>query len=98
MPKPPPDSLLSRTESQVSCQLELETIILQPTSGSYSKLNEVGTRIWQLIEQPRRVSELLDAVQSEFAVDQQTCETEVSAFIDTLVRKKLAKLKEPSTN
>lgn len=79
-----------KTSNQVSCELDGETVILQPQSGVYFKINEVGTRIWELLDQPRDIHWLAQTLTEEFEVDPETCQKEVFAFLESLITKKLA--------
>jgi hypothetical protein len=40
--------------------------------------------VWELIETPVRVSELVDALAVKYDVDRPTCEQDVLAFLDEL--------------
>ena len=51
-------SIVVASQEQVSCDLAEEVAILDVTSGIYYGLNTVGARIWQLVQEPRMVSEL----------------------------------------
>ena len=46
------------TKHQVSCPLGEDTIILDMKAGLYFSLDNVGAKVWELIQQPRSVSEL----------------------------------------
>ncbi|HVX56205.1 MAG TPA: PqqD family protein [Pseudolabrys sp.] len=62
-----------------------ESVMLDSEGGRYFGLNAVGTYIWGLLEQPHSASELQAAVCAEFEVDPATCETDLSAFLDSMI-------------
>ena len=45
------DAIVKAAKEQVSCDLAGEAVILNLKSGQYFGLNEVGTRIWNLIQE-----------------------------------------------
>lgn len=47
---------------------EGETVIVDPVSGRYYGLNDYAVRVWTLIQQPRSVGELRDALLAEYEV------------------------------
>ena len=47
-------------EDQISRDLDGEAVILNMKSGVYCGLNEVGARIWQLIQKPMSVTHIRD--------------------------------------
>jgi hypothetical protein len=69
---------------QVSTELGSETVILGVEAGRYFGLNEVGARIWSLLQAPRRVSELCDAIQEEYDVTQAECTRDVLELLHEL--------------
>jgi hypothetical protein len=75
-------SVLKRTTNQVCCDLGGESIILNLKSGIYYSLDELGTRIWALIEQPTAITGIRDAIVAEYDVQPEVCERDVRAFIE----------------
>jgi len=57
--------------------LEGEVVIMNKRDNVYYGLNDVGGRIWQLIKEPRVVSDLIDTLMKEYEVDRTTCASEV---------------------
>ncbi len=52
----------------------LSSILL---SGVYYGLNAVGASIWNLLQQPRTVSEIRDAILGEYEAEPQQCERDL---------------------
>jgi hypothetical protein len=44
-------------------------------------MNPVGARIWELLKQPKSVSELRDALLDEYEVDQERCAQDLLALL-----------------
>jgi hypothetical protein len=78
------DSIVVATESQVSCALNEETVILHFNKGAYFGLNEVGTAIWQQLQKPQSVGAIRDAIVAEFEVEQAQCESDVLSLLNKL--------------
>lgn len=79
--------------SQTSLMSELagEAIILDPTSGIYYGLsNDVGIRIWQLIQQATTVGSVQAQILSEYDVDAEQCDRDVSVILQHLLDHNLA--------
>lgn len=62
---------------QVSCELDGEAVILSLDQGVYYGLNPVGAFAWALLERPRTVAELRDAVVEAYEVDAPTAEADL---------------------
>jgi hypothetical protein len=52
--------------------------------GQYYGLDEVGTRIWSLLKEPRTLSQIRDILMDEFDVDPEVCSLELKAIVDEL--------------
>jgi hypothetical protein len=68
---------LSATIGEESAMMSIET-------GNYLTLSRVGTRIWELIEQPTTVSALCARLTEEFDVTAEHCRAEVDQFLTDL--------------
>ena len=86
-------SVVVAAEGQVACDLAGEAAILDIQSGMYYGLNAVGARIWQLIQEPRSVNEVLDTVLGEYDVEPDRCERDLLALLQELAAKGLIEVK-----
>jgi hypothetical protein len=80
------------TSHAVSTDLEGEAVILDTSAGEYYGLNEVGARIWTLLQEPMAFAELVDALVEEYAVDREQCEAEVRGLLGQMVEKNLLEI------
>ena len=87
-------SIITVAKEQVSCDLAGETAILDLKSGQYYGLNPVGTRIWELIQESRSVTEVLSIILDEYDVEAQACERDLIAVIEELHGKGLLEVKD----
>ena len=81
------------SQDQVSCDLSGESAILNLKAGVYYGLNEVGTRVWNLIQEPRRVSELKDAILQEYEVEPHRCEVDIMTLLQDLLENGLIEVR-----
>lgn len=81
-----------RSPDQVSGDLDGKVVLLSIENGEYYNMNEVGSRIWALLEKPMTVTMLIDTLLAEFEVERATCEKEAMAFLEQLQRDKLLKM------
>ena len=61
-----------------------EAIVLNMKSGVYFGMDQVAALIWSLLEKPRTVGEIRDAIMKEYDVDSSTCEQDLRSFLDHL--------------
>ena len=59
-------------------------MMMSAERGNYIGLSRVGSRIWELIEQPRDLDDVCAILEAEFAVEPERCRAEVMAFVREL--------------
>lgn len=79
-------------DNALSTAIDGETVILQQEAGEYYGLNEVATFIWELLEEPRTVDEICEAVTAEYDVTYERCEADVTMMLTELAEKELVTL------
>jgi hypothetical protein len=91
------DSVVVAVKSQVSCQVDAETVVLHFDKGLYFGLNEVGTLIWNQVQQPRKVREICDAILREYNVSREQCERDLFTVLGDLSEKGLVEVRDAAT-
>ncbi|TXC92352.1 lasso peptide biosynthesis PqqD family chaperone [Metabacillus litoralis] len=66
-----------------------EKVMLSVKNGKYYNLGETGGVIWDLIENPIKVREIVESMKAEYDVNDQECEIQVRSFLDNLIREGL---------
>jgi len=69
--------------------LEGEAVILDLASGTYFGLNEVGTRVWRMIDEGRDAAEIVDIVAKEYQADRGTIAQDVARLLNDLSARRL---------
>lgn len=90
------ESVVSVAKDNISCSVGEEAAILHMRSGLYYGLDPVGTRIWNLLKDPRSVEELRSALVAEFEVDSVRCEGDLLALLEKLRMEGLIEIQEPA--
>jgi hypothetical protein len=71
-------------KEQVSSDLAGEAVILDLKSGVYYGLNPVGASIWNLIQEPRTINEVRDAILAQYEVEPEQCDRDIKALLEQL--------------
>jgi Coenzyme PQQ synthesis protein D (PqqD) len=72
------------SRDQVSADLGGEAAILHLKNGVYYSLDPVGARIWELLQQPRRVGQILASLTEEFDVEAERCKRDLIELLAKL--------------
>ena len=75
-------------------ELDDEAVILELASGRYYGLDEVGTRMWQLLRQHGCLRPVHQALLEEYQVAEDQLRRDLLEFVDDLAARKLLELHE----
>lgn len=87
------DKMVRRTGDLIETEVDGELVALHVDNGTCYGFNGTATRIWALIEQPKRLSELKEALLREFDVDPSTCEAQLKDLLDELAADGLVEIR-----
>ncbi len=88
------DTQVVAAQRLVSSDVGGQTVVLGIETGKYYSLNEIGSRIWGFLQQPRTIGEVRDLTVSEYAVDAAQCEADLLALFERLADEKLIEVIE----
>ena len=91
----PLDASVVATERQLSTTLGDEVIILGLDDSMYYGLSATGVRIWELVQVPRTVGEILAALVADYEVDRHRAETDLEALLADLHSRGLIAITQP---
>lgn len=85
-------TMVMASQEQISCDLGEEAAILGMRSGVYYGLNPIGARVWNLLQQPRSVGEIRDAIVGEYDVTAEYFEPDLIKLLQQMLREGLVEL------
>jgi hypothetical protein len=77
-------SIVVRRKDMLEAAVDGEVVALDAEKGMCYGLDSVGSRIWTLLAEPRRVSNLCAVLVSEYDVDAADCERDVLVLLEEL--------------
>jgi len=83
------ESKVQRNPEMVSGNMDGEVVMLSIQRGEYFGLDKIGSRIWELIENPRSIEEIKAILLEEYEVDEETCLIDLIEFLEDLQNKGL---------
>ena len=73
-----------RKDGWLAAYVGEELVMMSAESGAYLGLNEVGAKVWEMIDSPKALPEICAALASEFETTPEACQPEVEAFLTEL--------------
>ncbi len=88
------DSTVVVARELVSCDLADEAAILNLKNGVYYGLDAVGARVWDLIQEPRRLGDVRDAIVAEYEVEADRLEADLLQLLRKMMAEWLVELRD----
>ena len=78
------DTVINKNLEIDDTDLDGERVMMNLDKGEYFMMNEVGSRIWEIISEPINVKDIINTLRNEYEVDEETCKDTVIEFLGRL--------------
>ncbi|MBW4557535.1 MAG: PqqD family peptide modification chaperone [Trichormus sp. ATA11-4-KO1] len=86
-------SIVVAIPEQIFSDIGDEAVILHLKTGIYHGLNEVGARIWTLIQEPKAVKDIKQSILEEYEVASEECDRDLIALLKDFLAAGLIEVK-----
>jgi hypothetical protein len=90
-------TMVSQVPGNIISDMDGEKVMLSVTNSKYYNLGAVGGKIWDLIEKPISIINLVDGLTKIYEVDPKQCEQDVLDFLSQLLDERLIEVKMDSS-
>lgn len=87
------DSVVIVSDSLIVADIEDEAVLLDKEKGVYYGLNEIGTSIFDRLDEPRTAGEIIEKMKTEYDVDSQRLADDVVSFLNKMYDRGLVRVK-----
>jgi coenzyme PQQ synthesis protein D (PqqD) len=85
-------TVVSRSPSVVTADVDGEIMMLSIVHGRYWNLDDVGSEIWRRIEPPCAFDGLVDALAAEYDAERATIAADVQALLQRMLAQDVVRL------
>jgi hypothetical protein len=89
------DAVVVQDSEPVVATVDDEVVMLSARAGAYFGLNGVGTEIWNMLREPRRLSDLCRELSQRYEADIDTLTRDVTLFLQALIERGLVRVVPP---
>ena len=79
------ETVYRRNADILAASVDGELVMMSIQAGNYYSIGGIGMVIWELLDQPRTLDELVDAVVADYDVERERCAADVAAFLDEIL-------------
>jgi hypothetical protein len=80
---------IQRNHEILTSDLDGEKVMMSIRFGEYYGLGKTGSFIWDQLENPVKIKDLIDAITKKYEVDKEKCEEDIIPFLNDLLDKEL---------
>lgn len=91
-----PESLIERSSDVLFRELDGETVLFHPRSGSATTLDRIGAIIWQAVAETVRFGDLVDELAAAFDAPEAKVHADVTELLSQLAGLNLIVVASPS--
>jgi hypothetical protein len=86
------DTTVTASDDVVVSTLDDEIVMMSVENGAYYSLDDIGRRVWELLEKPLSVSAVCDVIVDEYDVTRSECEQDMLTWLGELTDEKLVQI------
>jgi hypothetical protein len=87
-------SIVQRDNDVISAEADQDLVMVSIAKGAYYGVSDVARQIWEAIEHPKRISDLIDDLTAIYDIDRNSCERETLSFLESLRAENLLQVRD----
>jgi Coenzyme PQQ synthesis protein D (PqqD) len=88
--------VVQRDPEILAAEADKDLVMVSIANGFYYAVSDVAREIWEAIERPRKVSDLIDDLAKSYNIDRTACQAETLSFLEDLRSEGLLKVSDES--
>lgn len=84
MPDFDPTCLFVRNPDLVATDMDGDTVMMSIERAEHYGVGGVGSRVWELLESPASITDIVKAICGEFEVNEPTCQADMKWFVEDM--------------
>jgi hypothetical protein len=90
------DCVVQRDPEIIAAEADKDLVMVSIANGLYYAVSDVAREIWQAIENPKKISDLIDDLAGSYNIDRTTCQEETLSFLEDLRSEGMLKVSDGS--
>lgn len=91
------NSIVQRDPEVIAAEADQDLVMVSIATGYYYGISNVAREIWDAIERPKRVSDLIQDLTTSYNIDRPLCEEQTLSFLENLLEEGLVQVKDEPT-
>lgn len=91
------NSVVQRDPDVMAAEAGQDIVMVNIANGLYYGVTDIAREVWVALENPTKISDLVDALLATHDVDRARCEAETLSFLEDLLNEDLLQVKDASS-
>ena len=92
------DSIVQRYSDLIDAEVDEDIVMVNVETGFYYGVSDVAREIWEAIERPTKISDLIDHLSATYDVDRSVCEEQTFSFLESFLAERLLQVRDEPTS
>ena len=88
------DCIVQRDPDVIAAEADQDLVMVSIANGFYYGVSDVAREIWEAIERPKKISDLIDDLTKTYNVDRSSCEEQTLSFLEDLLTEGLLQVRD----
>ena len=88
------DCIVQRDHDVIAAEADQDLIMVSIANGFYYGVSGVAREIWEAVERPKKISDLVDELTATYNVDRSVCEEQTLSFLESLLTEGLLQVRD----
>ena len=88
------NSIVQRDPEIIAAEADQDLVMVSVATGYYYGLSDVAREIWDAIERPKKISDLVDDLIANYQIDSISCKEQTLSFLEALLDEGLLQVKD----
>jgi hypothetical protein len=92
------DCVVQRDHDVIAAEADQDLVMVSIANGLYYAVSDIAREIWEAIDRPKKISDLIDDLTATYNVDHQLCEEETLSFLEDLRTEGLLQVRDGTSS
>ena len=88
------DCIVQQDPDIIAAEADQDIVMVSIEKGFYYGVSGAAREIWDAIEQPKKVSDLINDLGKIYSVDRAVCEQQTLSFLESLLAERLLRISD----
>jgi hypothetical protein len=92
------DCVVQRHHDVVAAEADQDIVMVSVANGLYYAVSDIAREIWEAIDRPKKVSDLIEDLTASYNVERHLCEEETLSFLEDLRNEGLLQVRDGTSS